>query len=122
MTDFDATSVVAGTSHVSEVARGGLSAALHRQMRALRSPGNRPIIRPLLESADSAMAICPECEFDEIDTTDHEEGDELSCPECGKALVMAGPDRLDVADDDEDDAEEEEQVEDEDEVNEEDDD
>ena len=80
------------------------------------------------------MAICPECEFDEIDTTDHEEGDELSCPECGKALVMAGPDRLDVADDDEDDddddddeddeddAEEEEQVEDEDEVNEEDDD
>ena len=30
------------------------------------------------------MATCPECEFDEIDTTDHEEGDELSCPECGK--------------------------------------
>jgi hypothetical protein len=49
------------------------------------------------------MAICPECEFDEIDTTDHEEGDELSCPECGKTLVMSGPDQLDVADDDDDD-------------------
>ena len=46
------------------------------------------------------MAICPDCEFDEIDTTDHEEGDELSCPECGKTLVMSGPDQLDVADDD----------------------
>lgn len=80
------------------------------------------------------MAICPECEFDEIDTTDHEEGDELSCPECGKALVMAGPDHLDVADDDDDDDldddededeeedVEEELVEDEDEVDEEDDD
>jgi ribonuclease E len=63
------------------------------------------------------MAICPECEFDEIDTTEHEEGDELSCPECGKTLVMAGPDQLDVADDDdlddddeeEDDEEEEEE-------------
>jgi hypothetical protein len=57
------------------------------------------------------MATCPECEFDEIDTTDHEEGDELSCPECGKMLVLAGPDDLEVAadaddaddDDDEDD-------------------
>ena len=49
------------------------------------------------------MATCPECEFDEIDTTDHEEGDELSCPECGKMLVLAGPDDLEVADDDDDD-------------------
>ena len=50
------------------------------------------------------MATCPECEFDEIDTTDHEEGDELSCPECGKTLVMSGPDEVEVAgDDDEDD-------------------
>jgi len=49
------------------------------------------------------MATCPECEFDEIDTTDHEEGDELSCPECGKNLVLAGPDTLEVADDDDDD-------------------
>ena len=49
------------------------------------------------------MATCPECEFDEIDTTDHEEGDELSCPECGKMLVLAGSDDLQVADDDDDD-------------------
>jgi len=49
------------------------------------------------------MATCPECEFDEIDTTEHEEGDELSCPECGKTLVMSGPDDLEVADDDDDD-------------------
>ena len=36
------------------------------------------------------MATCPECEFDEIDTEDLEEGDTLSCPECGKSLVMTG--------------------------------
>ena len=62
------------------------------------------------------MATCPECEFDEIDTTEHEEGDELSCPECGKTLVMSGPDELEVADDDlddddEDDEDEEEEAE-----------
>jgi len=49
------------------------------------------------------MATCPECEFDEIDTTDHEEGDELSSPECGKMLVLSGPDDLQVADDDDED-------------------
>jgi hypothetical protein len=49
------------------------------------------------------MATCPECEFDEIDTADHEEGDTLSCPECGKNLVLLGQDELDFADDDEDD-------------------
>jgi len=49
------------------------------------------------------MATCPECEFDEIDTADHEEGDTLSCPECGKNLVLLGHDELDFADDDEDD-------------------
>ena len=49
------------------------------------------------------MATCPECEFDEIDTTDHEEGDELSCPECGKMLVLSGRDDLEVADDDDED-------------------
>jgi hypothetical protein len=62
------------------------------------------------------MATCPECEFDEIDTTEHEEGDELSCPECGKTLVMSGADQLEVADDDlddddEDDEDEEEEAE-----------
>ena len=80
------------------------------------------------------MAICPECEFDEIDTTENEEGDELSCPECGKTLVMNGPDQLaaadddDLDDDDDEDEEDEEEdvdetlVEDEEEVDEEDDD
>jgi hypothetical protein len=48
------------------------------------------------------MATCPECEFDEIDTEDFEEGDTLSCPECGKNLVLVGADELDVADDDDD--------------------
>ena len=49
------------------------------------------------------MATCPECEFDEIDTTEHEEGDELSCPECGKNLVLAGPDEVQIAADEDDD-------------------
>jgi hypothetical protein len=66
------------------------------------------------------MAICPDCEFDEIDTTDHEEGDELSCPECGKTLVMSGPDQLDVADDDDLDDDDEDEDEDEEEEGEED--
>jgi hypothetical protein len=63
------------------------------------------------------MATCPECEFDEIDTQDFEEGDTLSCPECGKNLVLTGADELDFADDDDedddlDDEEEEEEAED----------
>ena len=59
------------------------------------------------------MATCPECEFDEIDTDDFEEGDTLSCPECGKSLVLAGNDELDLADDDlEDDDEVDEEEED----------
>jgi ribonuclease E len=68
------------------------------------------------------MATCPECEFDEIDTADHEEGDTLSCPECGKNLVLLGHDELDVADGDEEDDddleddEEDEEDEDEDDV------
>jgi hypothetical protein len=49
------------------------------------------------------MATCPDCEFDEIDTHDFEEGDTLSCPECGKNLVLTGADEVDLADDDEDD-------------------
>jgi alpha-aminoadipate carrier protein LysW len=48
------------------------------------------------------MATCPECEFDDIDTADHEEGDTLSCPECGKNLVLLGADELDFADDEDD--------------------
>jgi len=65
------------------------------------------------------MATCPECEFDEIDTEDLEEGDRLSCPECGKGLVMVGSDELDVADEDDDDLDDED-LEDEDEEEEED--
>ena len=49
------------------------------------------------------MATCPECEYDEIDTEDFEEGDTLSCPECGKNLVLLGNDELDFVDDDDDD-------------------
>lgn len=49
------------------------------------------------------MATCPECDFDEIDTEDFEEGDKVSCPECGKNLVLVGPDELDYAAGDEDD-------------------
>ena len=48
------------------------------------------------------MATCPECEFDEIDTQDFDEGDTLSCPECGKSLVLLGADELEVADADDD--------------------
>jgi ribonuclease E len=58
------------------------------------------------------MATCPECEFDEIETEDYEEGDTLSCPECGKSLVMTGKDELEVSDDedlDDDDLDEEEE-------------
>ena len=55
------------------------------------------------------MASCPECEFDEIDTADHEEGDTLSCPECGKNLVLLGADELDFADDDDDEDEDEDE-------------
>jgi ssDNA-binding Zn-finger/Zn-ribbon topoisomerase 1 len=67
------------------------------------------------------MATCPECEFDEVDTSDLEEGDAVSCPECGKGLVVAANGDLDYADDEEDDLdddddedEEEEDLEDED--------
>jgi len=65
------------------------------------------------------MATCPECEFDEIDTTDHEEGDELSCPECGKMLVLSGPDDLEVADDDDEDDDDDDDLDDEDDEEEE---
>jgi len=57
------------------------------------------------------MATCPECEYDEIDTEDYEEGDTVSCPECGKSLVFTGGDELDVADDDDDDLDDDEDLE-----------
>ena len=65
------------------------------------------------------MATCPECEFDDIDTEDFEEGDTLSCPECGKNLVLVGNDELEFADGDDEDLDDDD---DEDEVEEDDDD
>ena len=67
------------------------------------------------------MATCPECEYDEIDTEDFEEGDTLSCPECGKNLVLVGNDELDFADDDDEDLDEDDEELDEDEEDEDDD-
>ena len=70
------------------------------------------------------MAICPECEYDEVETEDMEEGDTLSCPECGKNLVVSGADEVEVADEDDDldddEEEDEEEEEDEDDLDEDD--
>ena len=70
------------------------------------------------------MATCPECEYDEIDTEDFEEGDRLSCPECGKQLAYLGNDDVEVADDDDEDDldDDDEEVEEEEDDDEEDDD
>ena len=69
------------------------------------------------------MATCPECDYDELDTDDFEEGDELSCPECGKRLVMTGDDEVDLADDEDDlDDDEEEDEDDEEDLDDDDDD
>lgn len=66
------------------------------------------------------MATCPDCEFDEIDTGDYDDGDTLTCPECGKMLVYLGPDELELADDDDlDDLDDDDEDEDEDEDDEE---
>ncbi len=59
------------------------------------------------------MATCPEWDFDEIDTMDFEEGDAVSCPECGKNLVLTGADELELADEDEDDLDDDDEDEDE---------
>ena len=57
------------------------------------------------------MATCPECEYDEVNTEDMEEGDTLTCPECGKTLVVTGADEVDFADEDDDDLDDEDDVE-----------
>lgn len=61
------------------------------------------------------MATCPDCDFEEIDTDALDEGDALSCPECGRKLVLGEDGSLEFADgdddlddDDEDEEEEEE--------------
>lgn len=62
------------------------------------------------------MATCPDCEFDEIDTSDYEEGDALTCPECGKSLTFLGADEVELADavdDDDDDLDDDDEDEDE---------
>lgn len=59
------------------------------------------------------MATCPDCEFDEIDTEDLDEGDAVSCPECGKNLVFLGDDAVELADEDDDLDDEEEDEDDE---------
>ena len=48
------------------------------------------------------MAICPDCEFEDVETEELEEGDTLSCPECGRKLVLNGLGELDFADPDDD--------------------
>ena len=68
------------------------------------------------------MATCPDCEFEDVDTEDLEEGDSLSCPECGRKLVMNGLGELDFADPDDDLDDDEEDDEDEDDEDEDDDD
>jgi ssDNA-binding Zn-finger/Zn-ribbon topoisomerase 1 len=64
------------------------------------------------------MATCPDCDFEEIDTDDLEEGDALSCPECGRKLVLGEDGNLEFAegeedldDDDEDEEEEDDEEE-----------
>jgi ssDNA-binding Zn-finger/Zn-ribbon topoisomerase 1 len=59
------------------------------------------------------MATCPDCDYEEIDTDALDEGDALSCPECGRKLVLGEDGNLEFADgddelDDDDDDEEEE--------------
>ena len=65
------------------------------------------------------MATCPDCDFEEIDTDDLDEGDALSCPECGRKLVLGEDGNLEFADgdddlDDDDDEDEEEEEDDDD--------
>jgi len=73
------------------------------------------------------MATCPDCDYDEIDTDDLEEGDAVSCPECGRKLVLGEDGDLEFADgedvdDDDDDDEEEDEEEDDDDGDDDDDD
>lgn len=60
------------------------------------------------------MAICPECEEElEIDDIDVEEGDVISCEQCGSTLRVASASPLELEAYDEDDDEEDEDEEDE---------
>ena len=48
------------------------------------------------------MASCPDCDFEEIDADDLDEGEALSCPECGRKLVLGEDGNLEFADGDDD--------------------
>lgn len=65
------------------------------------------------------MVLCPECESDlDLDVDELEEGDVVSCAECGTDFEVVAPDPLELAplsDDDDDDDEEEAKDDDEDE-------
>ena len=62
------------------------------------------------------MATCPDCDFEEIDTDDLDEGDALTCPECGRKLVLGEDGSLEFADgDDDEDVDDDDDEEDEDE-------
>jgi len=72
------------------------------------------------------MATCPDCEFDEIETDDYDEGDTLTCPECGKTLSFLGADEVELlevsdVDDDDDDLDDDDDDEDDDDDDEDDD-
>jgi alpha-aminoadipate carrier protein LysW len=67
-------------------------------------------------------ATCPECDSDiDLDETDVDIGDELSCSECGALLSVAtiAPLELELADDDDEDDDLDDEEEDEDEEDEE---
>ncbi|MBS1817187.1 MAG: hypothetical protein JSU08_04600 [Acidobacteria bacterium] len=63
------------------------------------------------------MVTCPECDAEvEVDETDAEIGDEVSCSECGQTLVVSSVDplELDFASDDDEEDEDDDDLEDED--------
>ncbi|MEQ1730186.1 MAG: hypothetical protein ABL982_17610 [Vicinamibacterales bacterium] len=69
------------------------------------------------------MATCPECDAEvEVDETDVELGDDVTCPDCGQTLVISNMDpvELDFAPEDDEDEEDDDKEADEDEVDEED--
>ena len=43
------------------------------------------------------MATCPECDAEvDIDESESDLGDEVSCPECGQTLVVSNTDPLEL--------------------------
>ncbi len=62
------------------------------------------------------MAICPECEEElDIDNLDVEEGDVISCDQCGSTLRVVGTSPLELEAYDEDDEDEDDDFDEEDE-------